>query len=457
MHGPNIDNYSFRSIKSMFEYDVVLWDPNDVSDLYARDPWSSRYLGYPNISTDDSPILISDLVRRNKEIVSFLEMGRVFVVLSAPPSYVYYATGESKTSGTGKNAKTTNMVDKIDIASTVLPVKYEASAGAGEAIDPKDEGFRSVWRADREAWHYRAIFTEPAGSVLATVAGTDMAVASILRTKGDGVLLMLPAMYPIIADDEDGGGDDAATSALFHWITQLTGGEDAELPLWAGRYQFAEDVERANKVSDLEITLASTLDQIEELKAEQAEADQWKLLYTASGGALEKQVRKAFELIGFRVENGPPGRTDLRLELDGRHAVAEVKGVGKSAKEENAAQLEKWISEERMAGISNPKGILLVNGWRNDPLEDRTRPTFPDQMVKFSSAREHCLLTAIQLLAMVRACLEDPTKAPEIARSIMDTVGVMPGWSDLPFAVLAGEGVQETKDADVDTVSALEA
>jgi hypothetical protein len=461
VHGPGVDNDTFRSLKSILEYDVVFWDPSHFADSYTRDSWNPTYQGQPVLSPDESARLVADVLRRRKEIASFLEMGRVFVVFSTPPSIVHYATGESKTSGTGRNAKTINTVAPIDVAGSCIPVSYEASPGVGESIDPKDDGFRAVWRADQSAWYYRAIFHKPAGTVIATVAGTDKAVASIFRGKGGGILLMLPAIYPVIEDEdeeEDEGGDggedgkkDEVSSSILNWIVQLKGGKAAEQPVWLDRYRFSEDVDRSDRIRELDATLARVADEIETLKAAQAAADQWKLLFTASGNALEEQAKKALEVIGFSVQSGPPGRTDLKLEWDGRQAVAEVKGVGKSATEGNAAQLEKWISEERISGVQNPKGILIVNGWRNMPLEDRNQETFPHQMRKFCEQREHCLLTGLQLLAMARTVEQDPGRSPEIARSIMETVGVMPGWQDLSIFVSQPTGEIEEVPAGSDT------
>jgi hypothetical protein len=452
IHGPGIDNAAFRSTKSMFEYDVVVWDPASFVNTYTRDPWNPMYQGYPCISPDESARLISDVARRRKEVISFLEMGRVFVVLSSPPSHVYYATGESKRSGTGRNATQINTVAPLDAVSACLPVEIESTEAVGEGIEPKDEGFRSVWRASRDAWYYRAIFTKYPGTPLATVSGTDKVIASIFRTKGGGIFLLLPALYPIIDDTEqEGDSEDDVSKPLVSWITQLKGGKEAELPEWAERYKFPEDVQRSAKISELEETLTRVLDEIETLKSDQAGADQWKLLFTSSGSALEEQAKKAFSEIGFRVQDGPPGRTDLKLEWEGRQAVAEVKGVGKSATEGNAAQLEKWISEERIAGAQDPKGILVVNAWRKEALEDR-RETFPHQMLKFSEQREHCLLTGFQLLAMARACREEPSRKSEVARSIMENIGVMPGWSDVSSVFLTQTPVEVEEVAEAATV-----
>ena len=50
----------------------------------------------------------------------------------------------------------------------------------------------------------------------------------------------------------------------------------------------------------------------------------------------------------------------------------------KSASERNAAQLEKWVAEHTASvdddeEVEAPKGILVVNAWREQPLPERDK------------------------------------------------------------------------------------
>lgn len=127
--------------------------------------------------------------------------------------------------------------------------------------------------------------------------------------------------------------------------------------------------------------------------------DERKILFTGSGAALEHVDEKALTALGFEVESGAPGRTDRVLTFGGTPAVIEIKGKAKSAAEKDAAQLEKWVAGHHVEHEVQPKGILLVNAWRDLTLADReSRPTFPEQMLEYSTGRGHCLITGLQLL-----------------------------------------------------------
>jgi hypothetical protein len=447
---PDVDTDTFRSTRSLYEYDVVFWDPARTLGTYRT---SMPFGGLPRIADHDSPRFASDIIRRNKEISSFLEMGRTFVAFLAPPQEAYFATGETKTSGTGRNQKVTTIVSKVDLLKTI-PAKLTCEPADGSAIEPTDDGFRSAWRTDKEAWHYRSILTAPPGDIIATIAGTSKAVGSVVRTKHGGILLLLPAFYPMVEESdeepeetgittsiednsnpghrtEDGTLKDPALEALLDWIKAMRGGKEQALPAWADEFKFAEEITIGHELSKLEEQLRKTQEEIDSANSRKAALHQWKLLFTGTGPALEEQAKEAFALLGFEVESGPVGRSDIRLKWNNTTAVVEVKGVGKSAAEKNAAQLEKWLSEERLDGTENPKGILLVNGWRTLPPTERVEETFPHQMLAFCTARQHCLITGIQLLAMVRCCIANPSRKAEIADSLMQTVGLIPGWTDL--------------------------
>jgi hypothetical protein len=108
----------------------------------------------------------------------------------------------------------------------------------------------------------------------------------------------------------------------------------------------------------------------------------------------------------------------------------EIKGVTKSAAEKNAAQLEKWVStfiekEERI-----PKPLLIVNAFCNIPLEQRTEDIFPNQMLSYSTSRNHCLISTTQLLCLFIEISQNPDCKDERINELLTTVGVYNRYSD---------------------------
>ncbi len=427
----NVDHQRFHSATSVYEYDIVIWNPAVTHGEYFI---QSKIENLPYFSGNESRHLQGTLGRRKEEFLEFLRLGRTLVVSSCPPLEVLIDAGEQEASGAEKDRFT------LDIARSVIPLEYGTVASKGKSVAATKSDLMSIIRAHPALWGYDATFVKHPGEVLAFAEGTRKCVAFWARgPKDSGNIIFLPRFVPDYFSGDDRSNlpplnsDEysEAASKLLDWIKSFVDPVDEFLPTWARTYEFPEDSVRAEKVHELNELVKSTLGAIDAIKAEQAKADRWKLLFTAQGNTLEKQVREAFEFLGFQVCEGSPGRTDLRLRWRGKKAVVEVKGLTKSASERNAAQLEKWVAEEVIASGGAPKGILVANVWRTTPLSTRVQQPFPDQMIPFSKSRGHCLMTGLQLLAMVQACRTDPSLAETICDTIMDTVGVLSGWSDV--------------------------
>lgn len=147
-------------------------------------------------------------------------------------------------------------------------------------------------------------------------------------------------------------------------------------------------------------------------------------LFLGTGRALELQVRAVLELLGGTVTEPEPGRDDWKVSFPEGDAVVEVKGVGKSAAEKHAAQLEKWVASAYEQTGAMPKGILVVNTWRETPLSERTKEAFPAQMLPYSEGRGHCLVTGLQLY-LIRADVEaHPEHAENWRKALLETKNV---------------------------------
>ncbi|MGW4635964.1 hypothetical protein ACWEMY_24600, partial [Nocardia sp. NPDC004415] len=117
-------------------------------------------------------------------------------------------------------------------------------------------------------------------------------------------------------------------------------------------------------------------------------------------------------------------------KFDSRSAVVEVKGVNKSAAEKHAAQLEKWVAGELEATGTAPKGLLVVNTWRETDLSARTEKDFPDQMLPYCVSREHCLMTGLQLFVIRSEIEADASRAEYWRDKILKTSGIIDGADD---------------------------
>ncbi|MGA3541842.1 hypothetical protein ACK8GE_21420 [Micromonosporaceae bacterium DT194] len=444
----SVDYETFTEDLSIFEYDAVIWDPVNTYDSIANARYRHYFNGYPKLGEAESVKFFGDLTRRKKEFKEFLEMGRTLVVLASAPLYLQVDTGERRHSGTGKNRHTTYVYRAVDMLSAV-PAEVKSQTGRGSAIEPKREDFAACLRGHREFWQYRAILEEFPGKPLAVVAGTNKPVGSIATYTGGGVFVQLPDLVNSDSSSTDDDGDDeledgaddstgsrnepdaqeeAAYASLIAWVTTLRAASTQDLPEWAEKLYFPEDVELEGKLSDIEKQLQELRSTAAELRAEKAKNDRWKDLITATGDPLEDRAVEAFEILGFETLERIPGRTDIRIKTGDDLAVVEVKGVTKSASEAHAAQLEKWVSDALIEHKQKHKGILLVNAWRKVPIKERDAASFPDQMRPYCVSREHCLLTGMQLLSLVRAVQAGKMDPADARRLLLTTSGPLPDW-----------------------------
>ncbi|WP_411088834.1 hypothetical protein [Streptomyces sp. 061-3] len=453
---PGVDHSNFKSHDSIFEYDIVFWDAANTLETYALERGNPYYKGAPRLDSHSSVRIWEDILRRRKEFEEFLNMGRILVIFTAPPQQFYFDTGKRDTSGTGKNRHVTILLDSADLQEKAIPGTFEISAGQGRGVSPMHSSFRSLWRTHRDRWCYRAVLDTYPGDPIAVVEGTNKCIGSIRQQEQGGMLVFLPDLegpdFPdnAVTEDVSGGAPspefatevevpevfDPASSDLLEWVRSLRPSSGEAAPPWVHRLQFDDEKDASTRLMQLKEQIADLNRQVEDLEVEQNSFTEWKRLIYSQGDPLERQAIEAFKLLGFDAQAGPEGRADIMLRRGEAVAVVEVKGLSKSAAERNAAQLEKWVSGELAEGVPLVKGILVVNAWRDLPPDLRRDPAFPDQMIDFSTRRNHCLITGLQLLAIARTCMEYPERADSIAEEILQTVGVLPNW-DSPQSIFA--------------------
>lgn len=201
--------------------------------------------------------------------------------------------------------------------------------------------------------------------------------------------------------------------------------EEIEMPLWSKSYVLPGEHNQREDLLSLEKEIEDLTLKLNERKTAIKELERKKILFVGSGKPLEIEVEKIFKELGFTTVETLPNRDDLILQYNNKIFVVEIKGIAKkSAAEKHAAQLEKWVSEYHANKEVKPKGILVVNAYGDVPLKDRKEDAFPPQMVPFSKAREHCLITGLQLLGLYLDCKEDIEKKAKMIDLMFNTSGV---------------------------------
>lgn len=439
---------SLRSTHTCLGRELIVLRLDDVVYGYNTESWNPTYNGQLNLDTDSSFQIRADFDRRRGELQTVLEMGGTVVLFLPPPAKWWIATGKVQHSGTGRNRQTTRTVDEMGLFS-LLPFPLSCTPATTDTFElTAGEPFATFWRKNADRFEAAAVLSKPFGDPMVVIKGTNQAVAAIGRiAKGLVVILPQELMYPEEyllrregeeADDSDNAPDVAAyegdvtlIDSLFYLVTELQGSSDGfVLPQWAAEFVLPGENQLSDALRSAQETARQAQAEVDSLHRQLSLLERRKALFTASGRSLETLVEEAFAALGFEVVEGRPGRTDRVVRHQDQAAVVEIKGRAKSAAEKDCAQLEKWVSDYHVEHGHAAKPILVVNAWRDTRLDERAEEAFPDQMIPFATARQHCLITGIQLLCAWLDAEAHPERRGKIASAMMRCIGRYEGYRD---------------------------
>ena len=202
------------------------------------------------------------------------------------------------------------------------------------------------------------------------------------------------------------------------------------MPLWSEHIKILDEVNK-------EIELNKAIEKLRKIETEIKQHEDLirkirhkKVLLSASGTLLEEVVKETLQEIGFTLSEAEVGRSDIIASYNDTDIVGEIKGVSKSSAEKHAAQLEKWVAQFIEEKEHSPKPILIVNGYCDISLTERTEDVFPTQMLKYCEARGHALITTTQLLCLYIDITNNPACANERITELLSCVGKYPRYQD---------------------------
>ena len=266
--------------------------------------------------------------------------------------------------------------------------------------------------------------TVPLLRVVTTHDGPDQLVA-LLKRHGAGRVIFVPPIQ------------GAATDQIAYYdalsripVPQLSSG--APVPSWALGYLTQGEFDAAKSIEADKKQIATLERQIDGATAHIREQSWLKQLFVGTGDALMSAVKRALEELGLKVAKVQGNRTDLFAFYDDQLLVIEVKGLERSSRAENLSQVNRWIADARSALIASAetladdhhlsqcakaiaelgvpsekwatikcKGCMIINTYRSIPLDDRTDPDFPNDLLQEIRRSDVVALTGLQLLCMV--------------------------------------------------------
>ena len=422
----------FRSSVSFMDYDAIVIDTSYLANDYTED-YPPTFEGKRMISKNESRLMVEEFSRTKTQIIDFLKQGKnVFVLLGANEN-CYIHTGKTEYSGTGKNARGTNIVTIFDTFS-FLPIAINPTMVSGEKFNISCQPpYSTFFQATKDMVYYDAYFEAPKKSSLLTLSNSDKSISAVFEYE-KGKIIILPYPYDEGYFDTEKEWKKCAKKfldALFELNRSLCIESNSyELPLWSNNVKLLNEEDEENKLEQEMKKLQSIQDKIQKRRKEIKSIQKKKILITASGTPLEEVVQETLQEIGFTLSETEVGRSDIIASYNGTDIVAEIKGVSKSAAEKHAAQLEKWVAQFIEEKEHAPKPILIVNGYCDIPLTERVEDVFPNQMLKYCEARGHALVTTTQLLCLYIEIKKNPACAEERIAELLSCVGKFQRYDD---------------------------
>ncbi len=414
----------FRSNTSFLDYDAVIINASAILGCYFEDE-KRHYQNKTLLCSRDSHQIIEDFKDIKNQVIDFLKQGRNIYVLVGHNKNGFVYTGEKQNNSTNKGQD--SIIAELD-AFSFLPVGVKATFIDGTEMEQCcNAPYSSFFHNTEGLTHYEAWFSIPKdGKALLKIKGTERIVSAVIEHE-QGRIVFLPMPYLQHEYRTEEYWQECGTQYLDSLIAldkALSTDGEYELPGWAETFTILNEIDLINRIEKAKDRLEKAQKALEKHEESLSDLQYYKRLLTGSGTVLEEAVKQVLSKIGFKILETEKGRSDVIAKYRDIDVVAEIKGVTKSAAEKHSAQLEKWASDFIYKTERKPKALLIVNGFCETPLDERTEDVFPAQMLPYATSRNHILISSVQLLCLYIETKNDPSIKEERIQELLSTVGI---------------------------------
>ncbi len=424
MPGPPVDNHSFASAPSFFDYDAVVVDPKALSHLIediADGAEHTTRSGERVVNGPSGPdtVGLADLLRdRRDETGRLLALGGVVVCFAYPNVVHERAAGFAE-------------CDCYCWLPAPEGLRYsEPFLRRGNGIQfrtaTNSHPFAPFLSRFQNRLAYHAHFDAPLAEsqLLAWSAGGAAVAVEFSLGAGRAVFLPPPAR-PLDSNERY-----EMSYALQEAIRQMLRLASASAsPYWLTEYQLpglgeriaarAEAVERLTEAQGQLKTSDEALEELERYR---------RLLWQEGRYGLEDSVRAALAVLGFQVypeEMEQPAQIAITDDRNSqRLAVLEVDASEEAVGMDGHYRLRQRL-EEAIAQGKTAHGVLIINGHRRTPPSERP-PQYDDALRVAAERLRYCVATTEQLFHAVRAALESDESAVLAFRErLLTTEGIL--------------------------------
>ena len=449
-----------RSDQSLLDADIIVFEPT-FDAFESVEP----YNGKPLLTHFDSTLSSEKISHWRSQIKSVMEAGKTVVFFLAAPQEVYRYTGTREFSGTGRNRHATNHVERISSYGFLpLPLKG-VTQGQGRAIKltSQAELLNPYWRAFQDRSVYQIHF-DPIGETLLETKSGGKAVGALLRGKDGGAVLLLPTFdsSDLVLDGEWTEEAEKTALQLRDALLEIdsairSDADETVEPDWArgSQYRLGLEGEAEKAIASIGSEIDRLVEQREKKKAELREHTSLRELLFGKGKKLEKAVREALGILGFKTSSFKNGDSefDAVFESEEGRFIGEVEGKdNKHVDIHKYSQLERNINEDlAREEVDQPaKGVLFGNAYRL--LAPQERGAFFTEKVLSAAKRTNCaLVRTTDLFAVARYVKDagDKDFGRECRAALRDTNGKVVAFPAVPSTgpetIVASESVNDSE------------
>ena len=449
----DVKEEDFDSRVSLLDWDVVLFRPSIDSWVAYGD----QYKGKPSLSEHASFRVKEASEHWRREIKQAVELGKTIFVFLPNLMEVYVDTGDRKYSGTGRNQKTTRMVEIFNNYNC-LPIDLDPVNSSGTSVKMASKGaelFAPYWSDFGSTSEYKIIIQSSVYKPVFLTRNGEKTVGVCVRSKSSGgALVCLPDIdfyhgeFFEVSDDEEDEDEGGVkwTPAAYQFSARLVAsmvalngalhadGDVTPEPSWSTDANFAlpAELELRARLLEVENELEKIQKGKEEVQKQLAEAGALRALLYEKGKPLEIAIINALTMLGFDAKpfRQDASEFDVVFEsLEGR-LIGEAEGKdGKAINVDKLRQLSMNLHEDlQREDVNSPaKGILLGNPFRLAPLVDRTEAPFTEKCVLAAKSNGTALLTTSQLFTAVQyiSGSRDEEYAARCRQALVDGVGLV--------------------------------
>ena len=464
----DIKHEDISSKISLLDWDIIIFRPEITSFMY----YTKDYMGRPSLEGREAFSLKESCEHWRREIKSACDNGKTVIIYLTSLQEVYIDSGRREYSGTGRNQRTTIIVDPYNNYNSI-PVKILPVLAHGTEIKLSARGsevLASYWAEFGSVSNYSVRLTgADVPACLVTRTG-DIPVGAIYRGKGgQGALVLLPdinfrpAEFITRRNDQEYWTSSAKkfASRFVASIVALdkalrSNTERTAQPLWAAapEYDLFPEIQLRLDLLDAERQVELAQKRKEEIADAINDVGTLRSLLFEKGKPLEDAIIDALRLFGFDAKRFKESDSEFDVVFESSEGRLIGEAEGKDSKPiniEKLRQLSMNIHEDlAREGTSAPaKPVLFGNGYRLQSPAERPE-IFTEKCISAAKSTCTALISTSDIFSPAQYLLRCPDNdyALQYRTAILNGIGRVafppPPGREPKHVEFQVEGLEET-------------